>query len=260
MVRRKVLEIAAKTGKGHIGGTFSCTDILVALYYGKAMKIDPQNPKWDERDRLILGKGHACLALYIILVDFGFFDISILNEFGQDGSSLGGQLNIDTPGVEYNTGSLGHALGIGAGMALAAKLDHKNFRVFAIVGDGECDEGSIWESAMFASQKRLNNLIGVVDHNRLSVTDVIADDDGSGRLDEKFRACGWKCITIDGHSFEELLSTFSSLDKLEQPLMIIANTIKGKGVSFMENSIKWHQSGLTNKEFELAKKELEQEI
>ena len=255
-VRREVLEIVAETGKGHIGGTFSCIDLLVALYFGKIMRIDPNNPLWDERDRLILGKGHACLALYNILVDLGFFDISRLKEFGKDGSSLGGQLNIDTPGVEYSTGSLGHALGIGAGMALAARMDNKKFKVFAIVGDGECDEGSIWESLMFAGDHRLTNLIGIIDRNRLSVTDVIVHDPGSGRLDEKIKACGWKCIQIDGHSFEEILSAFTALDKLEQPLMVIANTVKGKGVSFMENSVKWHQSGLTSEEFEIAKREL----
>jgi len=173
---------------------------------------------------------------------------------------LGGHLNIDTPGVEYNTGSLGHALGIGAGMALAAKMDKKNYRVFALVGDGECAEGSIWESVMFASQHRLNNLIGIVDRNRLSVTDVIEEEEGSGRLDNKFRACGWKCVTIDGHSFEEILVAFSGLDKLWQPLMVITNTVKGKGVSFMEDGVRWHHSIPTMEEFELAKKELEREI
>ncbi len=259
-VRREVLEAVVETGKGHIGGTFSCTDMLVALYYGKILRVSPNNPKWDERDRLILGKGHACLALYNILVDLGFFDVSRLQEYGKDGSSLGGQLNIDTPGVEYNTGSLGHALGIGAGMALAAKMDKKNYRVFALVGDGECAEGSIWESIMFASQHRLNNLIGIVDRNRLSVTDVIEEEEGSGRLDNKFRACGWKCVTIDGHSFEEILVAFSGLDKLGQPLMVIANTVKGKGVSFMEDGVRWHHSVPTMEEFELAKKELEREI
>ena len=260
-VRREVLETVVETGKGHIGGTFSCTDMLVALYYGKILRVSPNNPKWDERDRLILGKGHACLALYNILVDLGFFDVSRLQEYGKDGSSLGGQLNIDTPGVEYNTGSLGHALGIGAGMALAAKMDKKNYRVFALVGDGECAEGSIWESIMFASQHRLNNLIGIVDRNRLSVTDVIEEEEeGSGRLDNKFRACGWKCVTIDGHSFEEILVAFSGLDKLGQPLMVIANTVKGKGVSFMEDEVRWHHSVPTREEFELAKKELGQEI
>ena len=258
-VRLEVLKKVAATGKGHIGGTFSCTDILVALYYGKILRIDPNNPKWNERDRLILGKGHACLALYSILVDMGFFNKSKFEEFGKDGSFLSGQLNIDTPGVEFNTGSLGHAIGVCAGMALAAKLDNKKYRAFAIVGDGECDEGSIWESIMFASQNRLNNLIGIIDRNRLSVTDIIVEDDGAGRLDEKIRACGWRCEVINGHSFEELLNVFNKLENLDKPLMIIADTVKGRGVSFMENNVKWHQSGLTSEEFEIAKRELVKE-
>lgn len=258
-VRRQVLETVALTGKGHIGGTFSSTDIFVALYYGDILRFDPKNPKWSDRDRFVIGKGHACLALYNILVDLGFFDISRLKEYGNNGSSLSGQLNIDTPGVEYNTGSLGNALGIGAGMALAAKMDNKNYRTFALIGDGECAEGSIWESIMFASQQRLNNLIGIIDRNRLSVTDVVEDDEAS-KLDKRVRACGWKCLVIDGHSFEEILAAFKGLDKLEQPLMIIANTVKGKGVSFMENRIKWHHSVPTKEELDLARKELSQEI
>ncbi|OGZ25452.1 MAG: hypothetical protein A2W71_03010 [Candidatus Nealsonbacteria bacterium RIFCSPLOWO2_02_39_8] len=255
LTRREVLETVARTGKGHLGGTFSCVDILTALYYGGILKFDPKNPKWQDRDRLVIGKGHACLALYNILVDLGFFDRSRLEEYGSNGSSLGGQLNIDTPGVEYNTGSLGHALGIGAGMALAAKMDNKNYRVFALIGDGECGEGSIWESIMFSSQQKLNNLIGIIDRNRLSVTDVI-EDDGSGKLEDKLRACGWKCITIDGHSFEEIINVMDNFDNLEQPLMIIANTVKGKGVSFMENGIKWHHSVPTAEELDIARKEL----
>lgn len=256
MIRLQVLETVFNTGKGHIGGTYSCTDILTALYYGKILRVDPKNPKWNERDRLILGKGHACLALYSILVDLGFFDISRLQEYGNNGSSLGGQLNIDTPGVEYNTGSLGNAIGIGIGMALAAKLDNKNYRVFAIIGDGECGEGCIWESVMFASRYRLNNLIGIVDRNRLSVTDIIEEDDGSGRLDDKFKACGWECIKINGHSFEDIFSAFNKIDSLDRPLMLIADTVKGKGVSFMEDGVKWHHSIPTKDEFEKAKKEL----
>src|SRR4030042_3095526 len=145
-LRKEVLELVVRAGKGHLGGTFSCADILVALYYGGVMKFNSQNPKCQERDRLIIGKGHVCLAMYNILADLGFLGIDRLRECGRDGSSLGGQLNIDTPGVEYNTGSLGHALGIGAGMALAAKMDGKNYRAFALLGDGECAEGSIWES------------------------------------------------------------------------------------------------------------------
>ncbi|MGD2095817.1 MAG: transketolase, partial [Phycisphaerales bacterium] len=243
----------------HIGGTFSCVDIFVALYYGNVLRLDPHNPRWQERDRLVIGKGHACLALYNIWVDLGFFDISRLQEYGNNGSSLSGQLNIDTPGVEYNSGSLGHALGIGAGMALAAKMDKKRYRTFCLVGDGECAEGSIWESIMFAAKYRLNNLIGIIDHNRLSVIETI-DDEQSDRLERMIKASGWECITINGHCFENILSVFNDLDKLQNPLMVIANTIKGKGVSFMENGVKWHHSVPSTEQLELAKRELDNGI
>lgn len=258
-IRRQVLETVFKTGRGHIGGIFSCTDIFVALYYGNILRFDSRNPKWSDRDRFIIGKGHASLALYHILVDLGFFDISKLAEYGTDGSSLSVQLNIDTPGIEYSTGSLGHAFGIASGMALAAKMDNKDYKTFALIGDGECAEGSIWESIIFASQLRLNNLIGIIDCNKLSVTDFMGDDEAR-RLEEKIKACGWKCLIIDGHSFEEILTAFKDLDKLEKPLMILANTIKGKGVSFMENNIKWHNATLTKEELDLARRELNQEF
>jgi len=256
-IRKQVLQTVFQTKKGHIGGTFSCTDILIALYYGSFLRVDPRNPAWKYRDRLILGKGHACLALYNILVDMGFFDASRLADYGKNGGSLSGQLNIDTPGVEYNTGSLGHAIGVGAGMALAARLDGNIYRVFALVGDGECAEGSVWESVMFASKNKLNNLIAIVDRNRLSVTEVIEEDETFGSLVGRFGACGWKCVPIDGHSFEELTSVFNKLDELQRPLAVIANTVKGKGISFMENGIKWHHSIPNQEEFDLAMKDLE---
>ena len=253
-VRQQVLRITFETGKGHIGGTFSCTDILVALYYGGILRVDPKRPRWTDRDRLVVGKGHACLALYNILVDLGFFDESRLQEYGSDGSSLSGQLTLDTPGVEYNSGSLGHAIGVGAGMALAAKMDNRDYRVFALVGDGECDEGSIWESAMFAHQHELNNLIGIVDRNRGSVTASI--DPESAMLEQRFAACGWRVDVIDGHSFDEILTAFGDLEKLDKPLIVIADTVKGKGISFMEDGVKWHQSVPTKEEYERAMKEL----
>lgn len=258
--RRQVLETIASAKMGHIGGIFSCTDIFVALYYGGILRYDPANPKWQERDRLIVGKGHACLALYHIWVDVGMLEPSRLKEFGMNGSTLSGQLNLDTPGAEYNTGSLGHALGIAAGMALAAKMGKKDYRCFVLLGDGECAEGSIWESVMFASKQRLDNLICIVDRNRLGVLDVIEEDDGSGRLEDKFKACRWKCKVIDGHSFKELLNAFTNLGKLKRPTVIIANTVKGKGVSFMENGAKWHHSVPNEEELNIARRELMSKI
>lgn len=255
-IRLEILNTISRARKGHIGGTFSCVDILVALYYGKILKFRPDEPKWPDRDRFVVGKGHACLAFYHIWIDLGFFDASKMADYGKNKSILGGQLNISTPGVEYNSGSLGHAVGIGAGMALAAKMDKKKHKVFFLIGDGECAEGSIWESVMFAGKHNLNNLIGIVDRNRLSVTDVVEEDDGSGRLDQKFKVCGWKVVKINGHSFSQILATFRDLDKLKKPLIVIADTVKGKGVSFMENGVKWHHDIPTNEEFELARKEL----
>ena len=205
-VRRQALRTAFETGTGHIGGTFSCSDILVALYYGGILRVDPKRPQWLNRDRLVVGKGHACPAIYHIFADLGFLHEARLQEYGSDGSSLGGQLNIDTPGVEYNSGSLGHALGVGAGIALAARMDGRDYRAFALLGDGECDEGSIWESAMFAHQHKLNNLIGIVDRNRLSVTAPI--DPESAMLEQRFAACGWRVDVIDGHSFNEIIYAF----------------------------------------------------
>jgi len=259
-VRKSVLNTVATAGEGHIGGTFSCVELLVALYYGNILKFDPKNPKWENRDRFVIGKGHACLALYHIWADLGFFDKDRIKEYGKNGGNLSGQLNLDTPGVEYNTGSLGHAIGIGAGMALAAKMDNLDYKTFALIGDGECAEGSIWESIAFASENKLNNLIGIIDRNRLMVTDVIKEDESLGRLDEKIKSYGWKCITIDGHSFDEILGAFKNLDDLDRPLMIIANTVKGKGISFMENGIKWHHSIPSKEEYKLARKELDEEM
>ncbi|MFA4905604.1 MAG: transketolase [Candidatus Margulisiibacteriota bacterium] len=256
IIRRRVLETVAATRLGHLGGTFSCTDILVALYYGRLLRFDPQNQKWEDRDRFVIGKGHACLALYHIWVDLGMLPASRLEGYGRNDSSLGGQLNIDTPGAEYNTGSLGHALGIGAGMALAARMDKKDYRSIVLIGDGECAEGSIWESIMFISQHKLTNFIGIIDRNRLGVTDVVEEDDGTGRMDDKIRACGWEVKKINGHSFEDIFDVFQNAGQLERPLMIIADTVKGKGVSFMENGVKWHYSIPKPEELEIARKEL----
>jgi|TARA_B100001971_G_C18215314_1_gene553415 transketolase len=259
-LRLEVLKTAKKTGgKGsHLGGTFSCIELLVALYYGNILKFDPSNPKWVDRYRFLIGKGHVHLALFHIWVDLGFIDNSLLDSYGKNGSLLGQQLNNKIPGSEYNTGSLGHVIGVGSGMALAAKLDKKNYYTISLVGDAECDEGSIWESVMFAGRNQLNNLITIVDRNWMSVMDILKEDDSTGRLDEKFEACGWKSITINGHSFEDILSCFSDLEGLNKPLVIIADTIKGKGVSFMENDVSWHSGIPSNEEFDLAIRKLEE--
>ena len=253
-LRQLVLEKTISTnGKCHIGSTFSCIELLVALYYGKVLKFNPKIPNWDNRDIFVLGKGHACYALYNILADLGFFDFSFLDEYGEQGGSLGVQLNRNTPGIEYNTGSIGNAVGICSGTALAFRIDNKDMKSIALIGDGECQEGSVWESITFASSYKLNNLIVIVDRNRIGATEYIED---SGNLKEKVIANGWECIEIDGHSFEDIFKSFDYIGKNKSPYMIIANTIKGKGVSFMENNKKWHSAALNEEEIKIARSEL----
>lgn len=254
--RLSVLDTVIQTGKGHIGGTYSCIDILTVLYYC-VMKYDVKNPDDPNRDRLIIGKGHACLGVYNILADLGFIDKDLVKEYGQDGSYLGAQLDMKIPGVETNTGSLGHAIGIGAGLAIAAQMDKLSYKTYVLVGDGECDEGSIWESAMFTAQNEVKNLFVIVDRNRQSVTDFISEEDEVASLEQKFEGCGLKTITVDGHNISDLLDVFGK--EYDEPVVVIADTIKGKGVSFMEAGIKWHHSVPTEEQYQLAVKELTEE-
>jgi len=257
-IRLKVLNTAKKANwsGSHLGGTFSCIEILVALYYANILKIDVKKPNWVERDRLLIGKGHAHLALYHIWADIGFIDSAMLQKYGTDGSALGQQLNHKIPGSEYNTGSLGHVIGIGSGMALAAKLDSKRYYSYALVGDAECEEGSIWESVMFAGQNKLSNLITIVDRNWMSVMDKFEENSVAARLEQMFKSCNWEVKTVDGHDYEQLISVLKLRQKMTKPLVIIADTIKGKGVSFMENNINWHSGIPSENEYQTAIAEL----
>ncbi|MCJ7616591.1 MAG: transketolase, partial [Desulfobacterales bacterium] len=227
-VRNQVLEMIASAGKGHIGGAFSSADILVALYYGGILRFDPSDKDWDQRDRFILSKGHSCAALYAVLADLGYFPASELQSYQKQGCILGGHPDRKIPGIEADTGSLGHGLGIGAGLALSAKMDKKDFMTVVLLGDGECCEGSVWEAAMFAARHKLNNLVGIVDKNGLCVTDRIEDCVVMDPLDAKWQAYGWNVIVVNGHCFKALLSAFNDFRsrKDSRPLMIIANTIK----------------------------------
>jgi transketolase len=257
-VRRQILEMIAAANKGHIGGALSCTDILVTLFYGGILRYDPANPGWEERDRFILSKGHSSVALYAVLADRGYFPLSQLNTFCQSGSCLGGHPDRNIPGIEADTGSLGHGLGIGAGLALAGKMDGKKYLTVVLLGDGECQEGSIWEAAMFAAQHKLNNLVAVVDHNRQGVTDFIDDSVSLEPFTKKWQGFNWEVREADGHSFIELLAAFQDFRarKSSQPLVVIANTVKGKGVSFMERQLEWHHGVPSGKELEKARQEL----
>ena len=207
-----------------------------------------------------MGKGHACLSLYPILLDLGFITKERYLEYGKNGSSLGGQLDISIPGVEYNTGSLGHALGICAGIAKAAKMDKRDNRAVAMLGDAECDEGAIWEAVFFAAEHKLNNLICIIDRNRLSVTQEIESEVLFGSFDTKMNLFDWNCHVIDGHNYKEIFEALELAAAATRPTMILANTIKGKGVSFMENGVKWHHSIPSQKEVELARQELGLEL
>jgi len=257
-VRKQVLEMIVSAGRGHIGGALSCTDILVALYYGGILRFDCDDENWDQRDRFILSKGHSGAALYAILSDIGYFSLSQLRSYQKEGCILGGHPSRKIPGIEADTGSLGHGLGIGAGLALSAKMDRKDFMTVVLLGDGECCEGSVWEAAMFAAHHKLDNLVGIVDKNGLCVTDRIEDCVAMNPLDEKWKAYGWDVIVVDGHCFEALLSAFGNFRCREtgKPLMVIANTVKGKGVSFMEGNLSWHHSVPKGEQLKIARQEL----
>ena len=226
----------------------------MALYYGGILKYDSNNPQWNQRDRFILSKGHAAIALYVILADLGYFDKKELKLFN-DGGMLGEHPDINIPGIEVNSGSLGHGLGIGSGMALAAKIDVKQYKTFVLLGDGECNEGSIWEAAMFASHHNLENLIAIVDRNKLCIHGTTEEINQLEPLDKKFQAFGWHVENVNGHNINEIIAKLK-VNHVYKPKMIIANTIKGKGVSFMENITKWHHGSISKEHYKRAKIEL----
>ena len=254
-VRLEVLKSIEKSGKSHIGGTYSATDLLVALYYDKIIKYNINQPHSKNRDRFILSKGHACTALYAIFLDLGILDKKTYNSYGNNGG-LGGQLETYLPMVDFNTGSIGHSVGVAAGMALGAKMNNKKFKAFTMIGDSELYEGSIWESIIFAGINKLNNLIVIIDRNRLMVTDIIDDDGLYKDMQTKIEKFGWNYYEFNGHNYSEIIETFKKVAKSDKPNLLIANTIKGKGVSFMENNVKWHNATPSDDELDLAKKEL----
>jgi len=260
-IRNQVLDMCAKAGTGHVNSSFSCVEIIVALYYGGILRFDPRNPKWRDRDRFVLSKGQSSPLLYAILADLGFFPEDELNRFNQADGIFAVHLQHDVPGVEITSGSLGHGFGIAAGMALAAKMNRDLPMVFTLLGDGECYEGSIWETAMFASHNRLNNLIAIVDRNHLCATDFTENIVALEPMDEKWQACGWRAININGHSFEEILAALEGFRsrKSTQPLVIIADTRKGKGVEFMSDVPLWHSIAPKGQDAISAKKELNQQ-
>jgi len=256
-LRIEIVKSIHKAGKGHIGGAFSIVEILTTLYYGNILKFDPNNPKWEDRDRFILSKGHAGIALYAVLADLGFFPKAEL-DFLNKGRLLAEHPDPRIPGIEVVSGSLGHGLSLGSGMALADKLD-KNLRAtIVLMGDGECYEGSVWEAAMFASHHELNNLCGIIDRNGLITHGKTEEINKLEPFAEKWKAFGWEVYEINGHDFKELkIALKLATNKVKKkPTMIIAKTVKGKGVSFMENQAKWHHGGIDQVKLKTAINEL----
>ncbi len=256
-VRLDILEMLFKSGSGHTGGSLSATDILVALFFAQ-MRFNPRDPCWPGRDRFVLSKGHAAPALYAVLSRLGYFPRKELLTLRQFGSSLQGHPDSScTPGVEVSTGSLGQGLSIANGMALAARLNGSGARVYALLGDGEVQEGQIWEAAMSAAHYKLDNLVAVLDRNRLQIDGRTADVMGLEPLAQKWEAFGWHTQEVDGHSFPELLAALKATDGVAgRPHMIVAHTVKGKGVSIFENQAKYHGVTPTKEEYEQALKEL----
>ncbi len=254
-MRIDIVKMIGAAGSGHPGGSLSCTEIMTALYFGGVLAYDPENPEWDERDRFILAKGHAAPALYAALAHAGFFPCEELITLRKITSRLQGHPDSNRiPGVEISTGSLGQGLSIAAGMACGLKLNGSPQTVFALMGDGECQEGQVWEAAMFAAHRNLDNLVGIVDLNGLQIDGRIEDVCNPGDLGDKFSAFGWDCTHVNGHDIDELIQTLSAAkaDRCGKPHMIIAHTVKGRGVSFMENEAGWHGKAPNAEQLEQA--------
>ena len=257
-IRLTAMRLVYEARSAHIGGSLSMADLLAVLY-GAVLRVDSARPNWPERDRFILSKGHACAGLYATLAARGFFPESWLDTFYRNGGRLPGHATCEgIPGIEFSTGSLGHGLPVATGMALAGKRDSAAWRVFALLSDGECDEGSTWEAALFAPQHGLDNLTVVVDYNKiqsLGRTEDVIDLEPFG---EKWTAFGWAVREVDGHSIDQLLNTFNGLPiTTGKPSCVIAHTVKGKGVSFMENQLLWHYRNPSQGDYESAVREIE---
>ncbi len=256
-VRCDIIDMICTASAGHPGGSLSATDVVTALYF-RVMRIDPENPDWPDRDRFILSKGHACPVWYAALAERGYFDKSHLKTLRQMGSILQGHPDMNkTPGIDMTAGSLGHGLSAGLGMALSAKLQKKDYHVFVVIGDGESQEGSIWEAAMAAPRFKLDNLTAILDYNHLqndySVDDIMPIDP----VADKWQAFGWNVIDIDGHDMAQVVQALEEAKSHQgAPTIIVANTVKGKGVSYMENVCEWHGKAPCQEEADQALEEL----
>ena len=256
-VRMGVIEGTFNAKSGHPGGSLSIADIITYLYFDE-MNVDPKNPSWEDRDRFVLSKGHTAPALYAALALKGFFPFDLIKTLRKPDSILQGHPSMRyTPGVDMSTGSLGQGISAAVGMALGAKLKGKNFRVYTALGDGEIEEGQVWEAAMFAGNHKLDNLVAVVDYNNLQIDGSLDEVNSPCPIDEKFAAFGWNVIVINGHCFDEIDEAFKEAKEFKgKPTCIVAKTVKGKGVSFMEDKCDWHGSAPNAEQYEQAMKEL----
>lgn len=257
-LRKHALRMTSRAKSSHVGSAFSMADIIAVLY-GGALNVDPARPDWVDRDRFVLSKGHAGSCLYAALMERGFFPQEILDTYYSNGSILSGHVSHKgVPGVEFSTGSLGHGLGVAAGMAMAGKMKDANHRVVCVLSDGECDEGSNWEAFLFAAHHRLDNLVAIIDYNKIQSLASVADTLALEPFADKLRAMNWAVSEVDGHDHEAIKAVLSSLP-LEpgRPTVIIAHTTKGKGVSFMEDTVLWHYRTAQGDEYEAALAELD---
>ncbi|MFA5085000.1 MAG: transketolase [Candidatus Omnitrophota bacterium] len=259
-IRKDILKMLTLAGSGHTGGSLSIVDILIVLYY-YGMRNDPKDPAWPGRDRFLLSKGHACPALYAILAEKGYFDKKDLAGLRKFGSRLQGHPQIGLAGIEISSGSLGQGLSIANGMALAARLDKSDTRIYCLMGDGETNEGQVWEAAMTASHYELDNICAIIDYNKLQIDGFCCEVKDMGSYLDKWKNFGWHVIETDGHDMEKLIDAFDKAKTVKGvPTVIIAHTIKGKGVSFVENRVEWHGVAPKKEEYERAIRELDEEL
>lgn len=256
-IRRDIIQMIYDANSGHPGGSLSIADMIAALYFN-VLNHDPASPDWEDRDRFILSKGHACPAMYSAMAKTGYFPHEELKTLRKINSRIQGHPEVrKLPGIEASTGSLGQGLSIGAGLALGAKMQGKNYRTFVMTGDGELDEGQVWEAALFCGNKKIDNLVAIVDSNKQQLDGWISDIAPLEPLDDKWRSFGWEVIEIDGHDMNQILEAFQKAETIKgKPTVIIANTVKGKGVSFMENNLDFHGAAPTKDQYEKAMEEL----
>jgi transketolase len=256
-LRRHVISMISTAGSGHPGGSLSAADIVTALYF-RVMRHDPSNPHWPDRDRFILSKGHAAPVLYAALAECGYFPLEWLTTLRKTGTCLQGHTDSRlTPGVDMSAGSLGQGLSVGIGMALAARLDRKDYRTYVLLGDGECQEGQVWEAAMFAPNYSLDNLTAIVDYNGLQLDGFTRQIMDLEPFVEKWRSFKWEVLQVDGHDMHQLVEALNKAAQVKgKPVVIVARTVKGKGVSFMENNVDWHGKAPDRAQTEIALQEL----